>query len=188
MKPGEKIKLEREFKKLGLSEVAENAQLDEKQLMAIENGEVEPSLGILIKLARVLGVRPGTFLDDQHEKGVVVTKKGDTKSLSNMNASGMKEVKNLAFLSLARQKSDRNMDPFLIEVLPEHMNPEQPFSAHEGEEFIFVLEGCIEVIYGKETYRLEAGDSIYYDSIIDHRVSSLNNEKALVLAVVYLPV
>ncbi|SFE35293.1 helix-turn-helix domain-containing protein [Thermophagus xiamenensis] len=188
MKPGEKIKLQRDIKELTLSEVAQNAQIEEKLLVDIEKGEVDPPLGILIKLAKVLGVRPGTFLDDQQEKGVVVTKKGEEKSLSKMNASGNHEVENLAYLSLARQKSNRNMDPFLIEVLPDHESSRQTFSAHEGEEFIYVLKGSIEVIYGKEVYHLETGDSIYYDSIIDHRVKSLNNDKALVLAVVYLPV
>jgi len=188
MKPGEKIKLQRTEKELGLPEVAERAGIDEKQLAGIESGKVEPSLGTLIKLARVFGARLGTFLDDQQEKGVVVTKKGENTPSGSMNATGTNEVENLAFSSLACQKSNRHMDPFLIEVFPGDEVSGQKFSAHEGEEFIYVLSGSIEVAYGRETHRLDEGDSIYYDSIVEHRVRVLNNEKALVLAVVYLPV
>ncbi|MFW6352711.1 MAG: helix-turn-helix domain-containing protein, partial [Bacteroidota bacterium] len=53
MKPGEKIRLQREDKKLDLKEIAQRTQLDENQLARIEAGEVAPSLGTLIKLARV---------------------------------------------------------------------------------------------------------------------------------------
>jgi transcriptional regulator with XRE-family HTH domain len=186
MKPGEKIKLQREDKKFDLSEVAQRTQLNQVQLEKIESGEVTPSLGVLIKLARVLGVRPGTFLDDEEEQGVVVTRRDNSESPDHMNASGSEARENLDFTSLARQKRDRNMDPFLIEVHPGDTN-EPKFSAHEGEEFIFVLEGRVEVVYGKETHMLNEGDSIYYDSIVDHSVNAIG-ERALVLAVVYLPV
>jgi transcriptional regulator with XRE-family HTH domain len=186
MKPGEKIKLQREDKKFNLSEVAQRAQLDQEHLEKIESGEVTPSLGILIKLARVLGVRPGTFLDDEEEKGVVVTRKENSESPDHMNASGSEARENLDFTSLARQKSNRSMDPFLIEVHPGDTK-EPKFSTHEGEEFIYVLEGRVEVVYGKEIHILKAGDSIYYDSIVDHSVNAVE-ERALVLAVVYLPV
>jgi transcriptional regulator with XRE-family HTH domain len=186
MKPGEKIRLQREEKKLELKEVAQRAQLEEGQLMKIESGEVAPALGTLIKLARVFGVRLGTFLDDQEKNGAVVTRKNENLPSGNVNVSGSQKRENLAFSSLARQQGDRHMDPFLIEVLPEDLS-DQGFSAHEGEEFIFVLNGTIEVKYGKETHILNAGDSIYYDSIVDHRIKAMNDEKALVLAVVYLP-
>jgi len=187
MKPGEKIKLQREDKKLDLKEVAQRTQLDEGQLIKIESGEVAPALGTLIKLARVFGVRLGTFLDDQEKRGAVVTRKDEIDSIGNMNASGSQSRQNLAFSSLARQKADRHMEPFLIEVLPDETG-EHKFSAHEGEEFIYVLEGTVEIAYGQELHVLDTGDSIYYDSIVEHRVKAVNGQKALVLAVVYLPV
>jgi quercetin dioxygenase-like cupin family protein len=60
-------------------------------------------------------------------------------------------------------------------------------SAHEGEEFIYVLSGEIEISYGRERYRLAQGDSIYYDSVVDHNVHSANGEPAVILAIVYAP-
>lgn len=186
MQPGEKIKLQREEKKMEPAEVAQRAGIDEERLARIESGELAPALGTLIKLARVFGVRPGTFLDDKEDKGVVVTRQGENAPSDALNVPGSQPRENLSFSSLARQKSDRHMDPFLVEVMPEG-DEQQPFSSHEGEELIYVLEGQIEVRYGRETHVLSQGDSIYYDSIVNHKVISADDHKALVLAVVYLP-
>ncbi len=187
MEIGEKIRLQREEKEITAEELADRAKIDREQFLKIETGEVAASLGTLIKLSRVLGVRLGTFLDDREEDGAVVTRKGDNLPSLNFAASGLGRHENLAFTSLAREKSNRHMDPFLIEILPE--SPvEELFSSHEGEEFIFVLSGTIEVNYGREKHRLKTGDSIYYDSIVGHRVQAVDGQKALVLAVVYLPV
>ena len=76
------------------------------------------------------------------------------------------------------------MEPFLIDIKPS-LTLEPILSSHEGEEFIFVLQGSVRINYGKETYLLVQGDSIYYDSIVDHLVSAVDDEPAQILAVVY---
>jgi quercetin dioxygenase-like cupin family protein len=76
------------------------------------------------------------------------------------------------------------MDPFLVTINPGKA-PE--ISSHEGEEFIYVLDGRIEVEYGKETYTLVAGDSIYFDSIVAHRVQAVGSVGARLLSTVYAP-
>jgi len=78
------------------------------------------------------------------------------------------------------------MEPFLIDIKPSSTN-EPILSSHEGEEFIFVLQGAVKINYGKEVHVLHKGDSIYYDSIVDHLVSALNGETAQIVAVVYTP-
>jgi quercetin dioxygenase-like cupin family protein len=77
------------------------------------------------------------------------------------------------------------MEPFIIDVHPGSgkVNP----SSHEGEEFIYVLSGQIEVLYGKDSFTLSTGDSIYYDSVISHHVHAVGTEDAKILAVVYAP-
>ena len=78
------------------------------------------------------------------------------------------------------------MEPFIIDVQPSE-EKEFKLSAHEGEEFIYVLEGEINIAYGKETYELKAGDSIFYDSIVKHHVHGTPGKAAKVLAVIYIP-
>jgi quercetin dioxygenase-like cupin family protein len=75
------------------------------------------------------------------------------------------------------------MEPFLVTVHPGAGAP----STHEGEELLYVLDGRIEVAYGKELHTLGPGDSIYYDSIVPHRVSAAGASDARILAVVYAP-
>jgi quercetin dioxygenase-like cupin family protein len=74
------------------------------------------------------------------------------------------------------------MEPFIVDI---EKDSEQPKSSHEGEEFIYVLEGAITVEYGKDTYTVKRGDSIYYDSIVPHRVTA--EADARILAVIYTP-
>lgn len=72
---GSKIRNIRETKNLTLSEVAERSGLKEEQVRQIEENQVFPSLAPLIRIARVLGVRLGTFLDDQNELGLSFVEK-----------------------------------------------------------------------------------------------------------------
>mgnify|MGYP003292393691 CR=1 FL=1 len=184
---GEKVKAVREQKQLSVEALAERSGLSEEVINYIENEKDIPALAPLIKISRGLGVRLGTFLDDSEELGPVVTRNGEKPagiSLSNNSCSGQKGMN---YFSLAQSKSGRHMEPFFI-TLEEGEKKEFPASAHEGEEFIYVLEGQVEVIYGKNPHLLEAGDSIYYDSIVKHHVHGYNGRKARILAVVYTPI
>lgn len=186
MQPGTKIRTLREERNLSIQDLATNANLDVQQLQLIENEEVAPSLGVLIKISRALGVRLGTFLDDQVKSGAVISRKGDEEESVSLSSREASKHEKLAFFSLARQKADRHMEPFIVEIKPgKPTNPHA--STHEGEEFMYVLDGSIRVEYGKEEYILNAGDSIYIDSVIKHQVYSADDKTAKVLAVVYLP-
>ena len=61
----------------------------------------------------------------------------------------------------------KRQEPFIIDVAPTD-DSDFVLSSHEGEEFIMVMEGTMEISYGKNTYLLEEGDSIYYDSSFPH--------------------
>ena len=186
---GFKIKGIRESKKLSIEEIAERSGLSADQIASIENDQYLPSLGPLIKIARALGVRLGTFLDDSDELGPVICRAQDRERNSSISFSnGATEArKNMVYHSLARQKAGRSMEPFIIDIQP---SEEKDFklSAHEGEEFIYVMEGEIEIAYGLEKYVLKPGDSIFYDSIVEHHVHGLAGKSAKILAVVYIPV
>ena len=185
---GEKIAALRTEREMTINELAENTGLSTEQIKRIEDNIDIPSLAPLIKIARALGVRLGTFLDDQdNTSGPVVCRKReaeDTISFSN-NASDARH--HMHYHSLSRSKTDRHMEPFIIDI---EQNEDKDFhlSAHEGEEFIMVMKGTLEINYGKNTYVLEAGDSIYYDSIVPHHVHAFEGQAAQILAVIYVPI
>jgi mannose-6-phosphate isomerase-like protein (cupin superfamily) len=92
----------------------------------------------------------------------------------------------LDFFALASGKTGRNMEPFVIDINPS-TEDDPIYSTHEGEEFIYVLEGSVKISYGKDSHILHKGESIYYDSIVPHLVSSGNASPAKIVAVVYSP-
>lgn len=185
---GEKIKSIRESKQISVEDLVERTGLSEEQIERIESNVDIPSLAPLIKIARALGVRLGTFLDDQDEMGAVISRKEDhldnTISFSN-NASSART--HMHYHSLSNSKANRSMEPFIIDIQPTEETSYQ-LSSHEGEEFIYVMEGAVEVSYGKKHHVIEAGDSIYYDSIVPHHVHGFQGQAAKILAVVYTPI
>jgi transcriptional regulator with XRE-family HTH domain len=183
---GEKIKQIREMKKVSLDELAERSGMDISLVQKIEDEKNVPSLAPLIKIARALGVRLGTFLDDSDSYGPVVVRSGEYHKGVRFTSQPSETREHLNFFSLAFDKAGRNMEPFIVDIEPS-LKSDYMLSSHEGEEFIYVLEGEVEINYGKEIYRLAKGDSIYLDSIVIHNVHAANNQPARILAVVYAP-
>ena len=183
---GQKVKSIRESKSISVEQLAQGSGLSVDQIALIEENQNLPSLAPLIKIARVLGVRLGTFLDDSEDIGPVVCRKDDQPKGVSFSSESASSHNYLNFFSLAQSKVGRSMEPFLIDIDSASSIGYQ-LSSHEGEEFLYVLEGVIEVTYGISKYVLEAGESIYYDSIIEHNVHAANQSKAKILAVVYTP-
>ena len=185
---GSKIKGIRETKNLTIEEIAESSGLSVEQINSIENDQNLPSLGPLIKIARALGVRLGTFMDDNDALGPVVCRAEEREQNSSISFSnGAADArKHMEYHPLAKQKAGRHMEPFVIDINPSE-EKEFQLSAHEGEEFIYVMSGEVEIAYGKETYQLKEGDSIFYDSIVKHHVHGAPGKSAKILAVVYIP-
>jgi mannose-6-phosphate isomerase-like protein (cupin superfamily) len=169
-----------------LEQLSERAGLKRELIEQIEAGSLIPSLSPLIRIARALGVRLGTFLDDTESVGPVLVRSGEQRKVMRFSDKDGGGHSDLDFFSLAANKAGRHMEPFLIDVHPSSAD-DAKLSAHEGEEFIFVFSGDVEIIYGSEIFRLAAGDSIYYDSIVAHNVHSTGNRPAKILAVVYAP-
>lgn len=180
-----KIKSIREKQKMTLEELAKKSNVNLDVLKAMEGGEIIPSLTPLTKMAKALGVRLGTFLDDMPQLGPVVVRGGKPDHVLYFSGrENVTDASNLEFHSLGAGKVDRNIDPFIIDVDSKEENYE--LSSHEGEEFIYVLNGTIEVEYGKEKYTVESGDSIFYDSVVPHHLHS-DGKPAKILAVLYTP-
>ena len=185
-KLGTRIKDLRESLNLAPADLAAAAGIDEPQIARIENGEVSPSISTLIKISRRMGVRLGTLLDGTEASSPVVTSAQTLSPTVNANKPG--DSQHLDFYSLAGHKPDRNMEPFMISIRYADCEDKKNWSTHEGEEFIYVLEGAVRVCYGKERYMVNAGESIYYDSIVPHCVSSADRDKpARAVAVTYTP-
>jgi mannose-6-phosphate isomerase-like protein (cupin superfamily) len=184
-KVNKRIKTYMEKREMDVKGLAETAGLDPIFIETMLKEDVYPPLGPLMKIARALGVRLGTFLDDQESSDPYIVRKAERASEFSV-LGGKNKATALNFYALGKGKTDRHMEPFFVEILPESAD-QKTLSSHEGEEFIVVNKGSIEVIYGKETKILNPGDSAYYNSIVPHYVSCAGQEKAEIYAVIYIP-
>jgi len=182
---GEKIAALRTFRKIEAQELADKSGLSLNQLNLIESGKSTPLLGVLIRISRALGIRVGTLYDDSIKEGPAVVRAKDRQSAYSFSTNEDKNREHLTFHSLAPNKVDRHMEPFVVDILPGEDNAAK--SSHEGEEFIFVLDGKVTVYYGTDVIELETGDSIYLDSIVEHLLTT-PGPQAKIIGVVYVPV
>jgi len=180
---GERIKVLREQKGFSLKEMADSTGFSTALLSQMENHLVSPSLGTIIKLAKALGLRVGDFLGETEGEPFTIVRKDERKHISRFaSKEGVKY--GYSYESLGFEKKNRHMEPFIVTLEPATVKTSKT-SVHDGEEFIFVLEGEMEVILGNHTDVLYPGDSIYYDSNIPHRVQCHQDKVARILAVLY---
>lgn len=184
-KVNQRIKYFMEKQEVDINSLADETGLDTDFITTMLDEDVYPPLGPLMKIARALGVRLGTFLDDQDSKDPYIVRKAEHKAQFSV-IDGQNKTRSLNFFALGKGKTDRHMEPFFVEIFPESARKKK-LSSHEGEEFIAVVKGSIEVIYGKETHLLNQGDSVYYNSVVPHYVSCAGEDKAEIHAVIYVP-
>ncbi len=177
---GERIRRLREDRGLDVARLAEKAGIEEAQLRAFESGDAAPSVGELVRFAGVLDVSVGHFFQTTlPEKRVEVVRADQRWSVraGGDAAAGL----GYRYHALSHGLTEKLMAPFLIEVPPGQERPLQP-SSHEGEEFLFLLAGQLEVEVGGDVHRLGPGDAIYYDSRLPHTLRSLEGTTARLLA------
>ena len=180
---GERVRQVREERELTLTDISQRTDLDVAFLEQIENGSVAPPLGIIIKLAKALDLKMGYFISGEEDMPLYRCAEKRQKSGFTLQFDKKGKYYGYGYESLAPHKKDRHMEPFLISLEPSKADEER--SAHDGQEFIYVLEGAMEVKLGEEIYLLEAGDSIYYDSTVPHLVKNHGSDVTRILAVLY---
>jgi len=178
-KLGKRICKYREQMGLSQEQLSINSGLSIESIREYEEGIAYPPIGSLIRLARALGQRVGTFTDDQFNPDPIVVRKDERVE----EASSHGDKGNYEYFPLGSGKTDRHMEPMFIRV---GESEEHELSAHEGEEFIVVVTGKIQFIYGKEERILMPGDSAYYNSVVPHYVGAVDGP-AEIYAVLYTP-
>jgi transcriptional regulator with XRE-family HTH domain len=185
LRVGERIRELRESKGLSLQDMANRTGYSSALLSQVENHFISPPLGGLIKIAKALEVRVGTFFGDEPRESYALVRKDERKHISRF-ASKEGVSYGYSYESLGFDKKDRQMEPFLVTLEPATVKSEK-LSSHDGEEFIFVLEGEMEAILGDHKDVLHPGDCIYYDSTIPHKVQCHREVSTKILAVLWTP-
>ncbi|MFH1488552.1 MAG: cupin domain-containing protein [Pseudomonadota bacterium] len=181
-KVGERVRKVREDRGLSLQDISRRTDIALDLLTKIEDGNIAPPLGTVIKLAKALEMKMGYFISGEEDRAYTMVRREDRKKVSRVDSRKGKHY-GYEYESLAPHKKDRHMEPFLVTLEPAETEDER--STHDGQEFIFVLHGRMEVRLGEERHVLEPGDSIYYDSTVPHLVKCHGGETTRILAVLY---
>lgn len=177
---GIRIKSIREEKGLSLDQLSKLTGFDIELLSNIESSKVQPQLGTIIKLSKALDSAFGRIVSGVGDKLYSVTRKNEQKIVSRSTSrKGRKQL--YTYKSLAPEVKGRHMEALIVQL---EENPEDEMSVHEGEEFIYVLDGTVLLNIGGDKFELEPGDSAYYLSTTPHLIASKSG-KATILAVLY---
>jgi transcriptional regulator with XRE-family HTH domain len=176
---GSRMQQLRESKGLSLQDLTRVTGIDTDTLSRIESGDLQPQLGTVLKLSKALEGDLGSLISGHGDRPFAITRKTERKQVSRSATSERQQLL-YAYKSLAPEVSGKHMEPLMVRLSP---NPEET-SVHEGEEFIFVLEGTVLLKLGEESYELEPGDSAYYQSRQPHLVAAAQ-DSATILAVIY---
>lgn len=178
---GRRARAARMARRLTLEEVVSRADFTVSWLSKLENGQLTPSLEGLVKLADVLecGVNDlveGLSTPPRH----VVVKGGHGRIEVGRGGKSSAAVEHLA-----DQWRGRAMQPTVLHLAASDRKP--VLESHDGERFLFVLDGEVRLDYGDEAILLAAGDSVYLDATIPHGMVARGKGKARVLSVAYEP-
>jgi transcriptional regulator with XRE-family HTH domain len=176
---GERIRKIREEKGLSYDELANVTGFDVTSLEKIEKNEIQPQLGTLVKLSKALDSAFSRLVSGVGSKLYSITRKNERKVVSRSTSAKGKQL--YTYKSLAPEVQGRHMEALMVTL---EENPEQETSVHEGEEFIYVIEGTVIVKIDQDIFELEPGDSIYYLSTTPHMIAAKEGQ-ADILAVLY---
>jgi transcriptional regulator with XRE-family HTH domain len=177
---GQRIRKIREEKGLALDELSRLTGFEVQFLSSIEKNEAQPQLGTVIKLSKALDSAFGRLVSGVGDKLYSITRKNERRTVARSTSrAGKKQV--YTYKSLAPEVKGRHMEALIVQL---EVDPDREISVHEGEEFIFVLNGIVVLEIGDDKFELEPGDSVYYLSTTPHHIAA-KNDKATILAVLY---
>jgi len=171
-----KIRLDR---KMSQEKLADLSGLTKGYISKIEKSDTAPPFSTLSKIARSMNVDITVLtaeeLEPPEDINLCIVRDGEGKKISSSILEGYH------YEALAHKKSGKNMEPFIL--MPAF--DEKAIFSHDGEEFMYIIEGTHEFTYDNKKYILNEGDSIYFDSRAPHTGRSIGKKRAKILAVMY---
>jgi transcriptional regulator with XRE-family HTH domain len=177
-KLGARLKHARMVLGFHLKEVASQAQVTEGYLSKIENDRAQPSFAILHRLAQALKVNMSQLFAEadctSSKVSVIRHEERPTLRFGHRRAGN----------SVALEKLAPSGPGYLLQANIHVIDPDGGSSeviSHAGQEFGYVIEGCLDLFVDNETVRLHIGDSFYFSSELGHRYRNPGDSQARVL-------
>jgi transcriptional regulator with XRE-family HTH domain len=176
---GERIKRLRLKKSMGLVELGRHTGLSASFLSQLETGRVVPTLRNLARIAMVFSKDLSYFFETEPNTLFRVHKK---KERVRLPQTGVDDP-TYYFESLGYMVPDRHLDPYYAEFIPLKKSVEVRPHVHAGFEFLYMLEGELEIRHADKTHIVEAGDGVYFDASTPHSYKCYGKTPALAIIV-----
>ena len=170
--PGEIIRTMRKKLAVSLQSLAHKTGYNEQYLEDIEEGKVAPPVGALIQISRALAVDSAALLAEDKKR--------------ERRRSYRKRTKAYSYKTLNPGAEDKHLWAYLITLEPKKSHERVAFK-HEGEEFVYVLEGRIRLQVADEVMALKQGSSHHFNSALEHTLTNLSSNSSKLLVIVYTP-
>jgi len=161
---GERIKRLRLKKSMGLVELGKHTGLSASFLSQLETGRVVPTLRNLSRIAMVFSKDLSYFFESEPNSLCRIHRRNERVRLPQTGVN----VPTYHFESLGYMVPDRHMDPYFAEFIPLTKEMEPKAHMHPGFEFLYLLDGDLEIRHGDQVCTLEPGDAIYFDASTPH--------------------
>ncbi len=176
---GERIKYLRLRKSMGLVELGRHTGLSASFLSQLETGRVVPTLRNLARIAMVFSKDLSYFFEPEPQTLFRVHRAKDRVRLPQTGV----EDPTYFFESLGYLVPDRQLDPYFAEFLPGKAGRGSKAHQHTGCEFLYVLNGALDIVHGEVTHHMEAGDAVYFDANTVHSYACAGDTSASVVIV-----
>ena len=171
---GKKIKRARTSKKISHDRLANDTGFSIEYLKKVESGEITPPVGALLQIGRALEIDSGILLKEQESK------------LKSRIKAYTKRTDNYAYATLTPGAENKHLKAFRVQVDSGRPHAGVGYQ-HEGEEFVYVLSGKMEITVGEHINHLDEGDSLHFNSGIRHNLKNIGEKDAELLVVIYGP-
>jgi len=171
---GQKIRNLREAQGWSTGFLAESTGQTPEFIEQVETDAISPPVSFLVRLAGCLGIDPSTFL---HKEEQTLIKDQRVRSF-------MKRTRDYSYETLTPGAEKCHLRGFMVTIESQHAHRPVEYK-HEGEEFIYVMEGDLEFTLGGKVHVLKPGECIRFNSDIPHKLKSLSKEKTRCLVILY---
>jgi quercetin dioxygenase-like cupin family protein len=172
---GERLRDLRTEKAIGLDFLANETGFSLDYLSRIENGQIMPPVATILRLSRALEIDSGVLLKEERNQA-------DKKKLEDFK----KRTEDYSYQTLTPEALHKHLKAFRVSIDPVSEHKGVSYQ-HEGEEFVYVLKGKVEVTVGENQNVLNQEDSLHFNSSIVHKLRNLGSERAEMLVVLYTP-
>ena len=174
----QRLRALREIEGESTQALAKALQIPEAEYVKYESGKSDIPVSILYEAATHFKVELTALLTGEEPRmtGYSLVRKGSGPSV--------KRRKEYKYNDLAYNFRHKKAEVFVVEAGPQKGARPPHLNSHAGQEFNYILEGSVKLHLGRNELVLNEGDSIYFDSGIEHAMISMNKKPAKFLAVI----